>query len=156
MDKKDYQIIRELQKDGRQTNQELSERVGLSPSPCLRRVKNLEKAGVIRGYSAVVDPGECGLPTTAFVRITLDRHTEEVAQGFEEAVRGIDEILDCYVMSGGSDYLLRVLVADLKGYERFVRTRLHRIKGVAAIDSGFAYGTVKQSTVFPLSLGMDS
>ncbi|MFW2589852.1 Lrp/AsnC family transcriptional regulator [Sagittula sp. SSi028] len=149
MDDKDRQIIRELQRDGRLTNQQLSERVNLSPSPCLRRVRNLEKAGVIRGYTALVDEAEMGLSMTAFVRITLERHTEEVSRNFEESVRHIEEIQDCYVMAGGADYLLRVLVADLQAYERFVRQKLHRITSIASIDTGFAYGVVKRATVFP-------
>lgn len=149
MDSKDHQIIKELQRNGRLTNQELSERVNLSPSPCLRRVKNLEKSGIIQGYAAVVDEVAYGLGMTAFVRITLENHHEATAQGFEKAVLSVPEILDCYVMAGGSDYLLRVLVPDLQSYERFVRGRLHKIDGVASIDTGFAYGVVKRSTVFP-------
>ena len=149
MDAKDYQIVKELQRNGRLTNQDLSERVNLSPSPCLRRVRNLEKSGIIRGYAAIVDEQAYGLPMTAFVRISLERHTEEITTEFERSVRKFDEILDCYVMAGGVDYLLRVLVPDLKSYEHFIRNRLHRIKGVASIDTGFAYGIVKQSQVFP-------
>ena len=149
MDSKDFQIIRELQRDGRQSNQELSERVNLSPSPCLRRVRNLEKEGVIRGYAAIVDEARLGLPVTAFVRVTLERHNEETTRAFEESIRGIEEILDCYVMTGGSDYLLRVVAADLQSYERFVRERLHKVKAIASIDTGFAYGVVKRSSLLP-------
>lgn len=149
MDAKDYQIIKELQRDGRLTNQELSERVNLSPSPCLRRVRNLEKSGILKGYAAVVDERAYGLSMTAFVRITLERHSGEAATAFEQGVQRIDEVVDCYVMAGGTDYLLRVLVPDLQSYERFIRDRLHKIKGIASIDTGFAYGVVKQSTVFP-------
>lgn len=149
MDAKDYQIIRELQRNGRLSNQQLSERVNLSPSPCLRRLRHLEKTGIIRGYTALVDERAFGLSMTAFVRVTLERHTEEIAQAFEASMRRIDEVLDCYVMAGGADYLLRVLVADLPGYERFIRERLHKINGVAAIETGFAYGVVKQSGVLP-------
>ncbi|CUH76596.1 Leucine-responsive regulatory protein [Tritonibacter multivorans] len=149
MDSKDFQIIRELQKDGRLSNQELSERVNLSPSPCLRRVRNLEKEGVIRGYAAIVDEPSLGLSVTAFVRVTLERHTEETTREFEDSIRRIDEILDCYVMTGGSDYLLRVIAPDLQSYERFVRERLHKVKAIASIDTGFAYGVVKRSTLLP-------
>lgn len=149
MDAKDRQIVAALQKDGRLTNQELSERVALSPSPCLRRLRLLEEAGVIKGYTAIVDEKAYGLPITVFVRIRLQRHTQEVVEAFERRIRDIDTILDCYVMTGDADYLLRVLVESLEDYERFVRSRLHKIEGIAAIDTSFAYGVVKRSTVFP-------
>ena len=107
MDKKDRQIIAALQKEGRLTNQELSERVNLSPSPCLRRLRLLEEAGVIRGYTAIVDEEAYGLPVTAFVHIRLQQHTREVVATFENRIRAIDAILDCYVLTGEADYLLR-------------------------------------------------
>lgn len=149
MDAKDRQIIAALQKDGRLTNQDLSERVNLSPSPCLRRVRLLEEAGVITGYTAVVDEAAYGLPITAFIRIRLERHNQAVVEAFERRVRDIDAVLDCYVMTGDADYLLRVLVESLQDYEQFVRHRLHQIEGVAGIDTSFAYGVVKRATVFP-------
>ncbi|MGD9479058.1 Lrp/AsnC family transcriptional regulator [Shinella sp. G-2] len=149
MDDKDRQIIWSLQKDGRLSNQELSEQVALSPSPCLRRLRQLEESGVIKGYTAIVDEEMYGLPITAFVRIRLERHSEQAIATFERRVRAIDEIQDCYVMTGEVDYLLRVIVGSLKEYEAFVRQQLHAIEGVAGIDTSFAYGTVKKSTVFP-------
>ena len=149
MDDKDRQIIWSLQKDGRLSNQELSEQVALSPSPCLRRLRQLEESGVIKGYTAIVDEEMYGLPITAFVRIRLERHSEQAIATFERRVRAIDEIQDCYVMTGEVDYLLRVIVGSLKDYEAFVRQQLHAIEGVAGIDTSFAYGTVKKSTVFP-------
>lgn len=149
MDEKDRQIVAALQVDGRLTNQELSERVNLSPSPCLRRVRLLEEGGIIKGYTAVVDEAAYGLPITAFVRIRLERHTQAAIAAFERKVRDIDAIIDCYVMTGDADYLLRVLVESLQDYEVFVRTRLHLIEGIASIDTSFAYGTVKRSTRFP-------
>ncbi|RFC67947.1 MULTISPECIES: Lrp/AsnC family transcriptional regulator [Mesorhizobium] len=149
MDSKDRQIIAALQQDGRLTNQELSERVALSPSPCLRRLRLLEEAGVIKGYTAIVDEQAYGLPITAFVRIRLERHSEDVIAAFERKIRDLDSILDCYVMTGDADYLLRVLIESLHDYEQFVRTKLHRIEGIASIDTSFAYGVVKRSTVFP-------
>ena len=149
MDKKDRPIIAALQKEGRLTNQELSERVNLSPSPCLRRLRLLEEAGVIRGYTAIVDEEAYGLPVTAFVHIRLQQHTREVVATFENRIRAIDAILDCYVLTGEADYLLRVLVESLQDYEQFVRSQLHAIPGIAAIDTSFAYGVVKRSTVFP-------
>lgn len=149
MDEKDRQIVAALQDEGRLTNQELSERVNLSPSPCLRRVRLLEESGVIKGYTAVVDEATYGLPITAFVRIRLERHSQAAIAAFERKVRDIDAIIDCYVMTGDADYLLRVLVESLKDYENFVRTRLHMIEGIASIDTSFAYGTVKRATRFP-------
>ena len=153
MDAKDWQIVRELQQDGRLTNQELAARVNLSPSPCLRRVRLLEEAGVITGYSADVDPRACGLNITAFIRIALQRHERDAVAQFEDAVRRIDEILDCYLLTGEADYMLRVVVADLDEYERFVRRRLHAIPGISSMRTSLVYGTVKSSRVFPLLRG---
>ncbi|MEM7636277.1 MAG: Lrp/AsnC family transcriptional regulator [Pseudomonadota bacterium] len=149
MDPKDRQIIRALQRDGRMTNQDLAAEVNLSPSPCLRRLRNLEASGAIRGYSVNVDARAYGLPVNVFVRVSLEKHTEDVVQHFENQVRAIDEVLECYVMTGVSDYLLRVVVADLDDYEKFVRKRLHPIGGIGSIDTSFAYGTVKKTGVYP-------
>ena len=131
------------------TNQDVAAEVNLSPSPCLRRVKLLEKSGAIKGYSAEVDAKDYGLPVTVFVRVTLDRHTEDCVQKFEQSVKRVDEVLECFVMTGVSDYLLRVVVADLSDYENFVRKRLHAIGGIASIDTSFVYGVVKKTSVFP-------
>lgn len=150
MDAKDRQIIRELQKDGRITNQDLADRVNLSPSPCLRRLRLLEEAGVIKGYTALVDQKAYGLPITVFIRVRLERHGEAVVRTFEEHVARIDEVLDCYLLAGGDDYLLWVIVASLEAYEDFIRRKLHAIPGVASIDTSFAYGVVKQTRVFPV------
>ena len=149
MDAKDRQIIRALQISGRLTNQELSEKVNLSPSPCSRRVRALEESGVITGYTALVDQKAYGLPLTVFVRIRLEHHSKEAVARFEQGIQRIDEILDCFLMTGVADYLLRVIVANLDAYEGFVRTRLHTIPGIASIDTSFAYGTVKQTQVYP-------
>ena len=149
MDVKDRQIIRELQINGRLTNQELAERVNLSPSPCLRRLRNLEQSGAIQGYTALVDQKAYGLPVTVLIRIRLERHSEETIRTFEGNVARIDEILDCYLMTGDSDYLLRVIVESLEAYEDFIRRKIHSIPGVASIETSFAYGIVKQSRVFP-------
>jgi Lrp/AsnC family leucine-responsive transcriptional regulator len=151
MDAKDRQIIRTLQSDGRMTNQDLAEAVNLSPSPCLRRVRNLESKGVIQGYSADVDAAAYGLSITVFVRVKLERHNEVDVQNFEKRVRMIDEVLECHVMTGAMDYQLRVLVPDLDAYENFIRNRIHPIGGIASIDTSFVYGTVKRTAVFPLA-----
>jgi len=149
MDNKDRQILRALQADGRMTNQELADKVSLSPSPCLRRVRNLEKAGVIRGYAANVDPTLYGMAVTVFVRIRLERHNEEDVRRFERQVQRIDEVLECYVLTGASDYQLKVVMPDLASYEDFIRRRIHPIGGIASIDTSFVFSTVKQTAVFP-------
>ncbi|WP_424942019.1 Lrp/AsnC family transcriptional regulator [Aliiroseovarius crassostreae] len=149
MDRKDRQIIRALQANGRMTNQDLAERVNLSPSPCLRRLRLLEESGAIQGYSAEVDAKAYGLPITVFVRVRLERHNEEDVKRFEQRVMSIDEVLECHVLTGASDYQLRVVVSDLDAYEDFIRNRIHRIGGIASIDTSFVYGTVKKTNVFP-------
>ena len=150
MDSKDREIIKALQRNGRLTNQDLAAQVNLSPSPCLRRTRALEEKGVIKGYTAIVDERAYGLPVTALVRIRLSSHTGDVVKLFEKKVHETEKILDCYVIPGSEDYLLRVLLEDLKSYEEFVRHKLHNIPGIASIDSSFAYGVLKQSNVFPV------
>lgn len=149
MDSKDRQIIRALQANGRMTNQDLAEKVSLSPSPCLRRLRILEESGAIRGFHADVDAKAYGLPIMVFVRIRLERHNEEDVQRFERRIMAIDEVLECHVLTGASDYQLRVVVPDLDDYENFIRNRIHRIGGIASIDTSFVYGTVKSTSVFP-------
>ena len=150
MDAKDRQIIRELRKDGRLSNQDLAERVNLSPSPCLRRLRKLEAEGIIRGYTALVDQKAYGLPLTVFIRVRLERHAQDIVRGFEERVAETEEILDCFLMTGDADYLLRVVVESLDAYEAFVRTKMQNIPGIASIDTSFAYGIVKQTQVYPV------
>lgn len=149
MDAKDRQIIRALQKNGRMTNQDLAEAVNLSPSPCLRRVRNLEASGAIRGYSADVDGAAYGLPITVFVRIRLQSHNETDVRQFERKIQSIPEVLECHVLTGATDYQLRVMVSGLDAYEDFIRNRIHPIGGIASIDTSFVYGTVKKTAVFP-------
>ena len=149
MDSKDRQIIRALQLSGRMTNHELAEKVSLSPSPCLRRLRALEKSGVILGYNVQVDAKAYGLPVTVFVRVRLERHTEDVVGHFEDRIRKMENIMECHVMTGSSDYLLKVVVEDLASYETFVRKHLHPIGSIASIDTSFAYGEIKKTAVFP-------
>jgi len=149
MDKIDRKIIRELQQNARLTNQELSSRVNLSPSPCLRRVRLLEEAGILKGYTALVDQEAYGLPITAFVSVRLVQQTEATITQFEHGIADLDEVVECYLMSGTQDYLLRVLSASLKDYEVFIRDTLTRIPGIGALETHFAFGQVKQRTVFP-------
>lgn len=149
MDAKDRRILRELQRDGRLTNAELAERVNLSPSPCLRRVRNLESAGVIDRYVAIVDREAAGYPVTAFVQVTLARHDREVVEAFEQRVRETPQILTCHLMTGSSDYLLQIVVAGLDAYEDFMRQTLHTTPGIATINTSFVYGTVKDTVELP-------
>ncbi|MEG3153679.1 Lrp/AsnC family transcriptional regulator [Sphingomonas sp. RB1R13] len=151
MDEKDRQILRALQDDGRLSNQALSERVSLSPSPCLRRVRRLEECGIIQGYSAIVNQKACGLPVTAFLTVRLTRHSAEEVRDFEAQIERLEEVTDCYLMTGAADYLLRVIVRDLESYEAFIRQKVHQIAGVAALDTSFAYGTIKAGRTVNLS-----
>ena len=149
MDRKDRQIVRALQKNGRMTNQALAEQINLSASPCLRRLRNLEDTGVIRGYSANIDPKKYGLTVTAFVSVRLERHNKEAIEHFESRVKDLDEVVACYLLTGAQDYLLQVFAADLDSYDDFIRNRLHRIDGIGSIDSSISYSMVKQTDVFP-------
>ena len=149
MDITDRKILRELQANGRLTNQELAERVNLSPSPCLRRVRNLEKAGVITGYTALVDQEVYGLPINVFVSVKLEKPTEQAIHDFEAGIQKLDEVLECYLMTGTRDYLLHVVSKSLKTYEDFVRERLTKMPGIASVESSFAFGRVKQRSIFP-------
>lgn len=150
LDAIDLKILRELQKDAEIANSELADRVGLSPSPCLRRVRILKDAGVIKGSVVLVDPEAIDLNINVFVRVTLSVQTEENISNFEAQVRKRPEVLECYLMTGDEDYLLRVVVPDLAHYERFLKTYLTRITGVANIRSSFALNQVSYSTALPL------
>ncbi|WP_298364019.1 Lrp/AsnC family transcriptional regulator [Azospirillum sp.] len=150
LDRIDRKILALLQENGRQPNNELADQVGLSPSPCLRRVKALEEAGVISRYVALVDPASVDLPVNIFVSVSLDRQIEERIDAFEAAVMERPEVLECYLMSGDADYLLRVVVPDLASYERFLKEHLTRIPGVAGIRSSFALKQVRYRTALPL------
>ena len=149
MDAKDRQIIRVMQQNGRVTNQDLADKVNLSPSPCLRRLRILEESGAIRGYSADVDARAYGLPVLVFVRIKLERHNEDDVKAFEAAIADMQSVLECYLMTGPADYLLKIVVADIGEYENFIRKRIHTIGCVGSIDTSFVYGTVKKTGVFP-------
>ena len=150
LDAIDRRLLAALQNDGRLTATELAERAGLTTSPCLRRLRRLEDAGVIRGYAALVDQKKVGLPVSVFVSIKLERQREEDLHRFEEAVRRCPEIVECYLMTGQRDYLLRVVARDLGDYERIVKETLTRIEGVASIESSFALSQVKHSNALPL------
>ncbi|MBD0417502.1 Lrp/AsnC family transcriptional regulator [Tianweitania sp. Rool2] len=153
LDPLDRKIIAALQHDGRLSVQALAEQVGLSPSPCARRVRILEDEGVIKGYSAVIDQAKVGLPVSAFASIKLEKQNEDHLDRFAEKVLQWPEVVDCYLMTGQFDYLMRVVVADLPAYEQFLKTKLTRLKGVSSIETSFALGQLKRSEVLPVSVG---
>jgi DNA-binding Lrp family transcriptional regulator len=142
LDDADQRILKALRQDGRMTNAALAEAVGLSPSACLRRLRLLESRGVIRGYTAIIDQPQARDTVTVIVQITLDRQTEEHLSRFEAAVRRLPEVRECYLMTGMSDYLLRVAVRDAADYERIHKEQLSRLPGVSRIQSSFAIRSV--------------
>ncbi|VFU16479.1 Bkd operon transcriptional regulator [Methylocella tundrae] len=150
IDEIDRKIIAAVQNDGRITTHELAARVGLSPSPCARRVRTLEDSGIIKGYTAIIDQSKVGLPISAFASIKLERQREADLDRFAHAVARWPEVADCYLMTGQRDYLLRIVVRDLEAYERFLKDKLTRLDGVASIETSFALGQVKRSEVLPL------
>jgi Lrp/AsnC family leucine-responsive transcriptional regulator len=150
LDALDRKILEQLQSDGRMSNQELSDRIGLSPSPCLRRLRQLESEGVIQRYVALVDPEAVGLGVTAFVRVRLDQQDDRHLAVFEAAVADFPEVMECYLMTGEADYQLRVLVGSLGEFEDFLRHRLTRIAGVAQVTSSFALRPVVYKTALPV------
>jgi Lrp/AsnC family leucine-responsive transcriptional regulator len=150
LDDIDRRLLQALQADGRMSIQDLAARIGLSPSPCARRVRLLEDAGVIKGYVAVVDQDKLGLPVSVFASIKLERQREEELDRFAAAVMRWPEVADCFLMTGPRDYLLRIIVSDLAAYERFLKDKLTRLENVASIESSFALGQVKRSHSIPV------
>ncbi len=150
LDPIDYRILAALQRDGRITNHSLAEKVGLSPSACLRRVQILEREGVIAGYTALLDAARLGRPMTVLVQITLERQTDDNLEAFEAAIARQPEVVECYLMSGMADYLVRVAVRDAEDYERIHRQVLARLPGVARIQSSFAIRTVISRASIPV------
>ena len=150
LDRHDKLILKALQKDGRISNVQLAAQVSLSESACLRRVRALEESGMISRYAALISQNEAGLPGNVFVQIGLQREVESDLAAFEEAVRDIPEVMECYLMSGEFDYLIRVVVADMADFERIHKTELTRLPGVARVNSSFAIRTVQRKTELPL------
>ncbi|MFT4519324.1 MAG: Lrp/AsnC family leucine-responsive transcriptional regulator [Halioglobus sp.] len=150
LDRTDSLILQHIQNNARMSNVELADAVGLSPAPCLRRVKALEQAGVIKRYAGIVDPAAVGLPISVFVNVSLERQERSGLEDFEQHISSYPEVMECYLMTGSSDYLVRVVVADLQAYERFLADKLTRIPGVASIQSSFALKQVVYSTELPL------
>ncbi|MFB9376706.1 Lrp/AsnC family transcriptional regulator [Kineococcus gynurae] len=153
LDSIDLAILGELQRDGRLSNQDLADAVGLSPSPCLRRVRRLEAEGVITGYTALVDPTAVGLSITAFVQIRLDRHNETAIESAEAAIREIPEVTEAFILAGDHDYLLKITVESFQAYERLLKTRLRRIPALTSMDTTFAFGTTKPLTPLQVPRG---
>jgi len=150
LDATDRRILEQLQADGRLSNQELAERVALSPSPCLRRVRALERAGVIRRYAAVLDPLQVGLGLLAYVTVKLEKRGKMPVDQFMGAVESWPEVIACYAMTGDMDYLMRVQVENLEHYSRFIMDRLLKQPGVIDIRTNFVLERVKETTVLPL------
>ena len=150
LDATDRRILGHLQDNARLTNAELAELVEMSASPCWRRVRALEEAGTIRRYVTLLSPESAGLPVSVFVYVSLEKQVESALEAFERAVRERPEVMECYLITGDADYLLRVVVADLAAYERFLMEHLTRVPGVASIRSGFALKQVKYSAALPL------
>ena len=148
-DKIDHAILDSLQNNGRISNNDLADKVGLSPSACLRRVKSLEANGVIDQYVALIHQSAAGLPDNVFVQITVEKQTKEKLAEFEKKVRQCPQIMECYLMSGDADYLLRVVVSDASDYERLHMDVLTALPGVSQIKSNFSLRTVTKKTSIP-------
>ncbi|MBK8068325.1 MAG: Lrp/AsnC family transcriptional regulator [Rhodanobacteraceae bacterium] len=151
LDRIDRSLLALLQRDARHTNAELAEQVALSPSACLRRLQRLERAGIIRGYRAVLDPAAVGRGLTAFVRVQLERHDAEHVERFAALVAGWDAVVACYTLTGDMDYLLHVAVADLDHFNRFIMGELLKHGGVRDVNTSFVLGTVKPDQGLPLA-----
>ena len=150
MDDFDLEILRELQKDPTVRMADLAERVGLSQTPCWRRVKALEESGVIAGRAVLVDGGKLGLRVNAFAHLRLSRHDEETLETLEQELRARPEIVECFLMGGEYDYQLRIIVSDLEEYERYLKKVLVHLPGVASVNSSFSLKTIKATTALPI------
>ena len=151
LDRYDQQILEVLQQEGRLSNQELAERIGLSASPCLRRVRALEEAGIIRGYRAMLDAGKLGLSLTALLHISMDRHTPERFENFEQQIQALPEVMECLLITGqDADYQLKVVVKDMEAYQELLLNKITRIEGVSGVHSSFVMRKVVEKTALPV------
>ena len=150
LDSIDWQILSLLQRDARMSNVQLANAVGLSPSPCLARVRALEQEGYISRYVSLLDALKVGLKVSVFIQVALERQVEKALEIFENAIRERPEVMECYLMTGEADYLLRVVVPDIQALEEFVLNFLSRVPGVGNIKSSFALKQVKYQTALPL------
>jgi Lrp/AsnC family transcriptional regulator, leucine-responsive regulatory protein len=152
LDRYDRHILEVLQQDGRINNQDLADRIGLSPSPCLRRVRTLEEAGLIMGYRALLDARKLGLSLMALVHISMDKHTPERFANFETAVAGLPEVLECLLITGqDADYQIKALVRDMDHYQAFLLNQITRIDGVTGVHSSFVLRRVVDRTALMIS-----
>ena len=151
LDITDLRILEKLQQEARISNVELSENVGISPSACLRRVRELEKKGVINKYASLINPAALGLGVTVMVNVTLEQQVEKALETFEEAVQQWPEVMETYLMTGDFDYFLRIVVPDLPAYEKFLMEKLTKLKGIASIKSSFALKEIIHRTALPIS-----
>lgn len=152
LDRTDKRLLALLQEDSSLSNQELAERVGLSPSPCSRRVKQLEEAGLISGYVAKLNPEALGLTLTAYVQIALDKHTPERFTEFDKQINACPQVVECYLVTGQSaDYNLKVIVADMQAFQEFLLNTLTQIPGVSGVHSSFVMRKVVETTQLPLN-----
>ena len=150
LDATDRKILAELQRDAKLTNVELAQRVHLSPSPCLARVRALEESGVIQRYVSLLDPQKLQLGVNVFIQVSLERQVDRALETFEDTVRRFPQVLECYLKTGDSDYLLRVVVSDVEALQAFIVDELTRIPGIASIRSSFALKQVKYETALPI------
>jgi len=154
LDSYDKRILDVLQTDGRISNQDLAERIGLSPSPCLRRVRALEVAGVITGYRALVDANRLGLALMALTHISMDRHTPERFAHFERCIADLPEILECLLITGqDADYQLKVMVSDMAAYQALLLNKITRIEGVSGVHSSFVLRRIRDTKALPVMIG---
>ena len=150
-DRYDKQILRILQQDGRISNQDLANKIGLSNSPCLRRMRALEESGLITGYRAILDAKKLGLNLTALIHISMDRHTPERFSHFEEKVSALPEVLECLLITGqDADYQLKVIVSDMDGFQELLLNKITRIEGVSGVNSSFILRKVIDKTALPV------
>ena len=153
LDAIDRRILEHLQDNARISNVDLAARVGISASPCWRRARELEESGVISHYATLIDAASVGLMVSVFVNVSLERQVERELDVFQNAIRERPEVMECYLMTGEADFLLRVVVPDLMAYERFLMDHLTRVPGIASIRSSFALKQVKYRTALPLDRG---
>lgn len=151
LDRYDRMILETLQKRGRISNQELAEAINLSPSPCLRRVRQMEEQGLIDGYVALLNARELGLNLMAFIQISMDKHTPDRFEAFEKTIAQYPEVLECHLITGQSaDYVMKVIVRDMDAYQQFLLQKLTRIEGVSGVQSSFVLKSPIKSTALPV------
>lgn len=153
LDRKDVRLLARLQTDGRVTNQELAEHAGMAPSPCWRRVRQFEEAGVIQGYRAALDRKRLGLGILAFIRIKIDSHSEQEASRFEHEVQQLPQVIACYATGGSADFLLQVVARDLDQYSEFAMTVIRRLPGIKEMETSFVLKEIKSPDLLPLEIG---